>query len=73
MFTVHGRAIITGFNGFAKYFRFLRYAQKLLVVKFRFYTKSGFRNSSLTLEFRLLIGIGRSGLMSGRICLNMVS
>jgi len=33
----------------------------------------GFNNSVLTLAFRLLIGIGRSGVMIGRICLNMVS
>ena len=33
----------------------------------------GFKNSGLMIEFRLLIGIGRSGEMIGRICLDMVS
>ena len=33
----------------------------------------GFKNSGLTLEFRFLVGIGRSGVMIGRLCLNMVS
>ena len=32
-----------------------------------------FQNSGLMIEFRLLVGIGRSGVMIGRICLNMVS
>ena len=31
----------------------------------------GFNNSGLTLEFRSLVGIGRSGGMIGRCCLNM--
>ena len=33
----------------------------------------GFENSGLTLEFRFLVGIGRSGVMIGRLCLNMGS
>ena len=33
----------------------------------------GFKNSGLTLEFRSLVGIGRSGVMIGRLCLNMGS
>ena len=32
-----------------------------------------FNKSGLTLEFRLLVGMGRSGVMIGRICLDMVS
>ena len=32
-----------------------------------------FNNSGLTLEFRFLVGIGRSGVMIGRICLTMAS
>ena len=40
---------------------------------FPFYMKKfGFKNSGLTLEFRSLVGIGRSGGMIGRCCLNMV-
>ena len=52
----------------------LAYAQKLIVVKIvRFYIKQiGFKNSGLTFEFCLLVGIGRSGGMIGRCCLNMV-
>ena len=34
--------------------------------------KVGFKNSGLTLEFCLLVGIGRSGVMIGSLCLNMV-
>ena len=37
------------------------------------YRNVGFKNSGLTLEFRFLVGIGRSGVMIGRVCLNMVS
>ena len=37
------------------------------------YLKIGFKNSGLMLEFRFLVGIGRSGVMIGRLCLNMVS
>ena len=37
------------------------------------YEDFGFKNSGLTLEFRFLVGIGRSGVMIGRLCLNMVS
>ena len=36
------------------------------------YNKFGFKNSGLTLAFRFLVGIGRSGVMIGRLCLNMV-
>ena len=40
---------------------------------FRFYIKKfGFKKLGLTLEFRSLVGIGRSGGMIGRCCLNMV-
>ena len=35
--------------------------------------KIGFKNSRLTLECRLLAGTGRSRVMIGRSCLNMVS
>ena len=35
--------------------------------------KIGFKNSGVTLEFRFLLGILRSGVMIGRLCLNMVS
>ena len=31
------------------------------------------KNSGLMLEFRFLVGIGRSGFMIGRLCLNVVS
>ena len=34
---------------------------------------SGFENSGLMIELRLLVGVGRSGVMIGRIRLNMVS
>ena len=37
------------------------------------YETNGFENSGLTLEFRFLVGIGRSGVMIGRLCLDMVS
>ena len=33
----------------------------------------GFKNSGLTLAIWPLVGIGRSGAMIGRLCLNMVS
>ena len=33
----------------------------------------GFKNSGLMIELRLLVGIGRSWVMLGRICLDMVS
>ena len=33
----------------------------------------GVNNSGLMIEFRLLVGIGRSGVMIGRMCLDMVS
>ena len=36
------------------------------------YKHFGFKNSGLTLELRLKVGIGRSEVMIGRICLNMV-
>ena len=40
---------------------------------FRFYIKKiGFKNSGLTLAFWPLVGIGRSGVMIGSFCLNMV-
>ena len=40
----------------------------------RFYMKiSDSTNSGLTLEFCLLAGIGRSGVMIGSLCLNMVT
>ena len=40
----------------------------------RFYIKNiGFKNSGLTLEFRFRAGIGRSGVMIVRFCLNMGS
>ena len=32
-----------------------------------------FNNSGLTLEFRFLVGIWRSDVMIGRLCLNMIS
>ena len=38
----------------------------------KIYKKIGFKNSGLTLEFCLLVGIGRSGVMIGSLCLNMV-
>ena len=36
------------------------------------YNNFEFKNSGLTLEFRFLVGIGRSGVMIGRFCLNIV-
>ena len=36
------------------------------------YKNIGFKNSGLTLEFCLLVGIGRSGVVIGSLCLNMV-
>ena len=36
------------------------------------YKNFGRKHSGLTLEFCLLVGIGRSGVMIGRCCLNMV-
>ena len=52
-----------------------QYAQKLIVVKFfLFYIlKNRFRNSGLMIEFKLMVGIGRSGLMIEKVCLDMVS
>ena len=48
-----------------------KYAQKLMVVKLvRFYIET---HGCLMIEFRLLVVIGRSGVMIGRICLNVVS
>ena len=50
------------------------YARLLIVVNIcRFYIKNGLKNSGLTLEFCLLVGIGRSGVMIGSLCLNMVT
>ena len=37
------------------------------------YEKIGFKNSGLMAEFRSLVGIGRSGVMIGRLHLNMGS
>ena len=37
------------------------------------YEHFGLNNSGLTLEFRFLVGIGRSGVMIGSFYLNMVS
>ena len=37
------------------------------------YKMFGLKNLGLMIEFRLLVGIGRSGVMIGRFCLNMVS
>ena len=31
------------------------------------------KNAGLLFEFRFLVGIGRSGMMIGSLCLNMVS
>ena len=52
-----------------------KYARPLIVVKIGwFHIKDfGFKNSGLTLEFRSLVGIGRSGVMIGRLRLNMGS
>ena len=51
------------------------YAQKLVVVKlFRFCVNIlGLKTSGVMIESRLLVGIGRSGVMIGRICLDKVS
>ena len=39
-----------------------------------FFTKTlGFKHSGLTFEFRVLLGIGRSGVMIGSLCLNVGS
>ena len=50
------------------------YAQQLVVVKFVSVLNRKFwlNNSGLMIEFRLLVGIGRSGVLIGRICLKMV-
>ena len=37
------------------------------------YKMFGLKNLSEMLEFRLLVGIGRSGMTIGRLCLKMVS
>ena len=40
----------------------------VVVVKFcRFYVKNGFKHSGLTIEFRVLVNIGSSGVIIGRI------
>ena len=51
------------------------YTQKLIVVKFFsvLYIFFGLKNLGLTLEFRSLVGIGRSGVMIGRLPLDMGS
>ena len=50
-------------------------AAVMLVVKLFLvlYQRIGSTNSGLMTEFRLLVGIGRSGVMIGSFCLNMVS
>ena len=51
-----------------------KYAQKLIVVIFSaLYKIFDPNNLGEMIEFRLLVGIGRSGVMIGRLCLNMVS
>lgn len=51
------------------------YIQKLIVVNLAWFDieELCFKNSALMIEFRLLIGIRMSGVMIGRICLNMVT
>ena len=48
-----------------------RYAKTLIVVFLS--NIFGLNNLGLLLEFRLVVGIGRSGMMIGRLCLKMVS
>ena len=52
----------------------ISYAQIEIVVKFSicFSKTFGLKNLGLLLEFRSLVGIGRSGIMIGRLCLKMV-
>ena len=45
----------------------------IVVIRFVLYTDIRFKNSGLMLEFRFLVGIGRSGVTIGRFSLNMVS
>ena len=50
------------------------YAQKLIFVSFCFIDKTiWLKKVGHMISFRLLVGIGRSGVMIGRICLSMVS
>ena len=49
--------------------------ETVIVVKMCWFCihKFGFKHSGPTLEFRFLVDIGRSGVMIGRLCLNIVA
>ena len=61
-----------GYNQSTKTISRLRSALHTCVCFSVLYAHVGFRNSGWTLEFRSLVGIGRSGWMIGSLCLNMV-
>ena len=61
------------FDSYGFRFPFDKKIKKIIKSTEMSYNCFGFKNSGLKLEFRLLVDIGRSGVMIGRLCLNMVS